>query len=69
MEHAYKSRTKYIKGGKICSLDELLQQDQVYFYDKVTHRSWFENWQIGWAKAHIDFGHLHFAIRKKDEDE
>lgn len=69
MEKQKKSSPKYRKGGKILSLDELARQECVYFYDKITHRSWFNNWQLGWVRAHLEFGHLYYAIRREGEDE
>jgi len=46
---------KYKKGALINSLEELMQQDFIYFYDKVYHKGWFRGWQIGWVKSQIKY--------------
>lgn len=58
---------KYRKGGKIRSLDELAQQEFVYFHDKIYHKGWFGSWQLMWCEARIKFGELRYAV-KEDED-
>ena len=51
---AYKR--KYRKGERIKSLDELMKQECVYVWDKVTALGWFGSWQLRLAKAYIDRG-------------
>jgi hypothetical protein len=62
---AYKR--KYKKGKQIASLDELSQQEFVYFFDKITHRGWFMSWQFRMAKGFIDRGLLFAAEKVGDE--
>lgn len=54
---------KYRKGKQITSLDELAEQEFVYFFDKITHNGWFMSWQFRMAKRFIDRGFL-FAAEK-----
>ena len=64
-----KYKRKYQKGEPITSIDELMSQDFVYFYDKITNRGWFGSWQLKWAKMMIDGGKLFRAIRTPKNDE
>ena len=57
---AYKR--KYQKGEQITSLDELMSQKFVYFYDKITNLGWFGSWQLRWALTMIEQGKLFKAI-------
>jgi len=57
---------KYEKGEKITSLDVLMEQDVIYFTDRVTNRGWFQNWYIGRAKMYIELGLL-FKAKLKGE--
>ena len=59
---AYKR--KYRKGEKIESLDALVGEEFVFFYDKITHSGWFGSWQLRWAKRMIDRGVLFFAVKE-----
>jgi hypothetical protein len=64
---AYKK--KYRKGAKITSLDELIKQEFVYFYDKITHNGWFCSWQFRLAYKYLKSGRLYYAERiGEDED-
>lgn len=56
-------KRKYKKGEPITSLDELGKQEFVYFFDKITHRGWFQSWQIQLALRYIDRGCLYYAIK------
>lgn len=40
------SKRKYRRGPHICSLDELVRQDVVFWVDKPTHKGWFDSWQL-----------------------
>ena len=55
-------KRKYKKGEKIKSLDELISQEFVYFYDKITSVGWFGSWQLRWAKSMLDNGKLFKAV-------
>ena len=64
-----KYKRKYQKGEPITSIDELMSQDFVYFYDKITNSGWFGSWQLRWAKMMIDGGKLFKAISTPKNDE
>jgi len=44
---------KYVKAEYITSIVELMEQDFVFWYDKVYHKDWFKWWQIEWAIGQI----------------
>lgn len=60
-------KRKYRKGERITSLDDLSEQEFVYFFDKITHRGWFMSWQYRLAKHYIDRGCLYYAEKAGDE--
>lgn len=62
------SKKKFRKGFRIKSLNELVEQEFVYFNDKVTHRGWFESWPIRTAKEMIARGCIRAAIKIESED-
>ena len=49
-------KRKYTKGEKITSLDELVQQEFVYWHDKITHQGWVTSWQLRMACLAIQNG-------------
>jgi hypothetical protein len=59
---------RYRPGPKIHSLNELMEQDCVYWRNKITHKAWFENWQISMAQEAIDGGFIRTAIKISKED-
>jgi hypothetical protein len=61
---AYKR--KFVKGDPITSLDELVKQEWIYVFDKITHNGWFMNWQFRMAKTYMERGYLFYA-RKNEE--
>lgn len=63
---AYKR--KFVKGDQITSLDELVKQEWIYVFDKITHNGWFMSWQFRMAKTYIDRGCLFYA-RKNESSE
>ena len=63
---AYKR--KYRKGEKITSLDELVKQEFVYFYDKITHIGWVCSWQLRLAHKYIIRGCLYYAERINENE-
>ena len=64
-----KYRRKYRHGGHILSLDELARQEFVYWHDKITHRSWFMNWNFKMAVQAIgEKGCIYYAIRNEEGD-
>jgi hypothetical protein len=63
------SKRKYRKGQLIKSLNELVEQEFVYFNNKITHRGWFESWPIRTAKIMIEHNAIREAIKIESEDE
>ena len=57
-----KYQRKYRKGGQITSLDALMTQKFVYFFDKITPCGWFGSWQLRLAQSYINLGMLDYAI-------
>lgn len=47
------SKQKYRRGPRICSLDELVRQDMVFWVGKPTHKGWFISWQLRMAANSI----------------
>lgn len=47
------SKRKYRRGPRICSLDELVRQDMVFWVGKPTHKGWFISWQLRMAANSI----------------
>ena len=64
---AYKR--KYRKGAKITSLDELVKQEFVYFYDKITHIGWAKSWQVRLALGYIERGCIYYAEKIEEDEE
>lgn len=65
-----KSRTvkrKYRPGPKIHSLNELMEQDFVYWWDKITPKGWFQRWQLCMAQKAIDRGSIRLALKTDNE--
>ena len=54
-------KKKYKKGKQITSLDDLMKQEFIYCFDKITHCGWFGSWQISLAQRYIDRGWLFYA--------
>lgn len=61
------SRRKYLKGPHILSLDQLAQQEFVYFNDKLYHFGWFSSWQLRMCYNQIgEKGRFFYAVPKGD---
>lgn len=60
---------KYEKGPPITSLDELVQQEFVYWHDKITSKGWFMSWQLRMTSMALRTGNVIFKAIKKEEDE
>ena len=63
-----KYRRRYRPGPKITSLNELAEQDFVYWGNKITPLGWFMSWQIQLAQHAINGGWLRAAIKQEDEN-
>lgn len=60
-------RRKYRKGKQITSLDELVKQEFVYYYDKIYHRGWVGSWQLSWVERMLAHGKLFYAVKEDEE--
>lgn len=57
-------KRKYKRGDHILSLDELMMQDFIYFYDKIQHKGWFMSWQLSFVAKYIGpTGFIYYAIK------
>lgn len=54
-------KSKYCKGEKITSLDELAKQEYIYWQDKIVHNGWFMSWQFILAYNYIKRGEIYRA--------
>ena len=63
------SKRKYKPGGVICTLDELLHQDFVFFNGKILHRGFFLSWSIHFILNSLGNGCLRYAVREEDAHE
>lgn len=61
-------KRKYRPGPKVYSLNELMEQDFVYWRDKITPRGWFISWQIRMADEAIKRGNIRTAIKIESEE-
>ena len=59
-------KRKYEKGEVIKSLDIWLDQEFVFFNDKVTHRGWFLSWQLKFALDMLCAGRIYYAVLKEN---
>ncbi len=62
------AKRKYRPGPKIHSLNELMEQDFVYWGNKITPKGWFQNWQLHMAQYVIECGSIRQAIKIESED-
>ena len=62
-------KRKYRQGKQITSLDELVKQDFVYMHEKITHRGWFQSWQLGYVMRCLERGFLYYAVKVSETKE
>lgn len=55
------------KGETITTVEELLQQEFVFYNNKVTAKGWFLSWQLRMTVNAINRGYLRKAIKIKTE--
>jgi hypothetical protein len=60
---------KYRKGAKVTSLNELMEQEFVYWWNKITPKGWFQNWQLRMAQQAIDSGCIRLAVKIEKDGE
>lgn len=59
-------KRKYEKGELITSIDELLSYEFVYIYEKLWHKKWFLNLQLGLLVHWITHNKVRKAIKKEN---
>ena len=59
----------YEKGDPITSLDELVEQDFVYWNDKITAKGWFMSWQLQMTHGALKCGVIRKAIKIKEDEQ
>jgi len=62
-------KRKYQKGEPITSLDELLEQDFVYWHDKITAKGWFMSWQLQMTCNALKHGVICKALKIKEDEQ
>ena len=65
-EQKLEKRRKYTKGEVITNLNELIVCEWVYFYNKLTHKKWFGNWQFNFILYNINRRLFYKAIKKEN---
>ena len=63
------SKRKYRPGRQIHTLDELVNQDLVYFGKKITPSGWFMSWQLRLTTDYLNRGWIRSAVKIEDEKE
>ena len=67
-EPCKKKKYRIKKGEKVCSLDELMSQEGVYWFDKYYHIGWFQNWTLTVANRIIKAGQVFKAVKEEVVD-
>lgn len=58
------SKPKYKRGLQIWSLDSLIRQENIYWYDRLWNRKWFMNLQMQLIVQAINNGTIYYAIER-----
>lgn len=58
----------YEKGERILSLDKLMEEDLIFWRNKIYHKGWFQNWQLGWIDYQLKRGWI-YKVEKVEEVE
>ena len=64
--------SKYVKGERITTIDELMEQDFVIFnngtgsQDKCYNKGWYQCWQLRMASLYVNTGRIYKAIIRED---
>ena len=61
-------KRKYRKGEQVRSVNELLDQEFVYWHDKIYARGWFLSWPLRMAYKAVKQGEIYKAERKGEVD-
>lgn len=58
----------YQRGEPITSLDELAEQEFVYWHDKITAKGWFMSWQLQMTFNALKHGVIRKAVKIKEDE-
>lgn len=58
------SKPKYKRGLQIWSLDSLIRQENIYWYDRLWNRKWFMNLQMQLIVQAINNGTIYYALER-----
>ena len=58
-------RRKYRKGDPVASVNELLDQEFVYWHDKIYAKGWYLSWPLRMAHKAVEQGEIYKAVRKE----
>ncbi len=61
-------KRKYRPGPKVHSLNELMEQDLVYWTTRIEPKAWFQNLQMHTAQQAINAGIIRQAVKIESED-
>lgn len=62
----------YKPGAKITSLNELAEQERIFWKqgnnNRLYHRGWFMSWQLRYVELYIRWGYLYYAVKDDNHD-
>lgn len=62
----------YKPGAKITSLNELAEQEHIFWKqgnnNRLYHRGWFMSWQFRYVELYIRWGYLYYAVKDDNHD-
>lgn len=62
----------YKPGAKITSLNELAEQEHIFWKqgnnNRLYHRGWFMSWQLRYVELYIRWGYLYYAVKEDNHD-
>ena len=61
-------KRKYRKGDPVTSVNELLDQEFVYWHDKIYAKGWYLSWPLRMAHKAVERGEIYKAVRKGEAD-
>lgn len=68
-EEKLEKKRKYKKGEPIESLDEIMEQEFIYIYNTIWHKTRFANLQVFWLRHQMKMGHIYKAIKKEQNND
>lgn len=62
-----KKARKYKPGETVKDMNELADQEFIYFHHKIYHTGWFGSWSFSWINTQLKRGLLKKAIKIEEE--